>query len=93
MQQPHYPSIQERTSILEDTFEKFMQASISNQKNIKASIRNLKTQVGQLDHNQGSNFQPIHKPILRSIASLSQPKVGNLQEKELGKNYLLRRRF
>jgi len=47
-QQSHYPSIHERTSKLEDTFEKFMQTSLSNQKNIEASIRNLKIQVGQL---------------------------------------------
>ncbi|XP_068461916.1 uncharacterized protein [Phaseolus vulgaris] len=43
-QQPHYPSLHERTSKLEDTFEKFMQASLSNQKNTEASIRNLETQ-------------------------------------------------
>jgi len=46
--QPHYPSIHERTSKLEDTFEMFMQASPSNQKNTEASIRNLETQVRQL---------------------------------------------
>jgi len=27
-QQPHYPSVHERTSKLEDTFEKFVQASL-----------------------------------------------------------------
>jgi len=48
-QQPHYPSIHERTSKLEDTFEKFMQASLSNQKNTEASIRTLKTQVGAIN--------------------------------------------
>jgi len=41
--QPLYASIQEKTSKLEDTLEKFMQASFSNQKNIEASIRNLET--------------------------------------------------
>ena len=38
-QQPHYPSVHERTSKLEDTIEKFMQASLSNQKNTEASIK------------------------------------------------------
>jgi len=47
-QQPQYPSVHERTSKLGDTFKKFMQASLSNQKNTEASIRNLETQVGQL---------------------------------------------
>jgi len=59
-QQPHYPSIHERTSKLEDTFENFMQASLSNKKSTEASIRNLETQVGQLAKqladNQGSQF-------------------------------------
>jgi len=40
-QQPHYPFIHERTFKLEDTFEKFMQVFLSNQKNTEASIRNL----------------------------------------------------
>jgi len=47
-QQQHYPSVHDRTSKLEDTLEKFMQASLTNQNNTKASIRNLETQVGQL---------------------------------------------
>ena len=40
--------VHDRTSKLEDTLEKFMQASLTNQKNTEASIRNLETQVGQL---------------------------------------------
>jgi len=44
-QQSLYPSIQERLSKFEDTFEKFMQASLANQKNNKATITNLETQV------------------------------------------------
>ncbi|XP_027903621.1 uncharacterized protein LOC114163516 [Vigna unguiculata] len=43
-QQQHYPSVHDRTSKLEDTLEKFMQASLTNQKNTEASIRNLETQ-------------------------------------------------
>ncbi|KAF1874102.1 hypothetical protein Lal_00041546 [Lupinus albus] len=39
----------ERQTKLEDTLEKFMQALMTNQKNIEASIRNLETQVGQLE--------------------------------------------
>jgi len=78
-QQPHYPSIHERTSKLEDTFEKFMQASLSNQKNTEASIRNLETQVGQLAKqladNQGSQFstntQTNHKDHYKSITTRS----------------------
>ena len=38
----------ERTSKLEDTLEKFMQATLANQKNTDASLRNLETQVGQI---------------------------------------------
>ena len=49
-QQPQkkYPSLQDRTSKLEDTLEKFMQATMTHQKNQEASMRNLETQVGQL---------------------------------------------
>ncbi|XP_019430151.1 PREDICTED: uncharacterized protein LOC109337598 [Lupinus angustifolius] len=45
-QQVPYPSLHERQKKLEDTLEKFMQVSISNHKNIDASIINLETQVG-----------------------------------------------
>ena len=59
-QQQQFPSTQNRTTKLEDTLEKFMQASMANQKNTKASIRNLETQVGQLAKQladqQGSQF-------------------------------------
>jgi len=45
---------------LEETLEKFMQASMANQKNIEASIRNLEAQVRQLAkqlaNQQGSQF-------------------------------------
>ena len=44
---------------MEDTLTQFMQVSILNQKNIDASIKNLKVQVGQLakqmsEHGSGS---------------------------------------
>ena len=38
----------ERMSKLEDTVEKFVQASLANQKNTDASIWNLENQVGQI---------------------------------------------
>jgi len=40
-QQQHHPFMHDRTTKLEDTLEKFMQASLTNQKNTEASIRNL----------------------------------------------------
>ena len=46
--QQNYPSMSERMSKLEDTVEKFVQASLANQKNTDASIRNLENQVGQI---------------------------------------------
>ncbi|KAF1894131.1 hypothetical protein Lal_00004050 [Lupinus albus] len=47
-QQGQHPPMHERQNKLEDTLEKFMQASMTNQKNTEASIRNMETQVGQL---------------------------------------------
>jgi len=47
-QHQNFPTVHERTSKLEDTLEKFMTVSLSNQKNTEASIRNLETQIGQL---------------------------------------------
>ncbi|XP_019455123.1 PREDICTED: uncharacterized protein LOC109356250 [Lupinus angustifolius] len=47
-QQIPHPPLHERWTKLEETLEKFMQVSISNHKNIDASIINLETQVGQL---------------------------------------------
>nr|KYP38701.1 hypothetical protein KK1_040028 [Cajanus cajan] len=46
--QHQHPSLYERTTKLEDTLQKFMQLSMSNQKNIDASIKNLEIQVGQI---------------------------------------------
>jgi len=69
---------------LEDTLEKFMQASMNNQKNTKASIRNLETQVGQLAKQlvdqQGSKFstntQTNPKEHYKSITTRSGKVVG-----------------
>ncbi|XP_019457543.1 PREDICTED: uncharacterized protein LOC109357944 [Lupinus angustifolius] len=44
-QQGQHPPLHEQQTKLEETLEKFMQVSISNQKNIDASIRNLETQL------------------------------------------------
>jgi len=46
--QQQYPSLQNRTSKLEETLEKFMQATMTHPKNQEAFMRNLETQVGQL---------------------------------------------
>ena len=48
MFQQQQPTLYDRTSKLEETLEKFMQTSLTNQKNQEASMRNLETQVGQL---------------------------------------------
>ena len=47
-QQPQYPSSQEKISKLEDALEKFMQASLSNQKNFDVDVQSLETQMGQI---------------------------------------------
>ena len=47
-QQQQYPSLQDKTSKLEEALEKFMHATMTYQKNQEASMRNLETQVGQL---------------------------------------------
>jgi len=78
---------------LEDTFEKFKQASLSNQKNIEASIRNLETQVGQLAKqladNQGSQFsastQTNPKEHCKSITTRSEKFIG----KGIGDNLIV----
>jgi len=41
-----YPSLYDKTNNFKDTLDKFIQSSMSNQKNTKASIKNLETQVG-----------------------------------------------
>jgi len=63
------PTLYERTSKLEETLEKFMQTSLTNQKNQEASLRNLETQVGQLAkqlvEQQGGQFSANTQPNLK----------------------------
>jgi len=47
-QQPLYPSSQERISKLEDILEKFMQTTLSHQKNFDIAFKNLETHLGQI---------------------------------------------
>nr|KYP48441.1 hypothetical protein KK1_029903 [Cajanus cajan] len=59
---PHqyqHPPLYKRTTKLEDTLQQFMQLSMSNQKNIDASIKNLEIQVGQIE-NIERTFVKIH---------------------------------
>ncbi|KAG2409367.1 uncharacterized protein HKW66_Vig0000320 [Vigna angularis] len=89
--QQQNPFVYERTTKLEDTLEKFMQASMTNQKNTEASIRNLETQVGQLakqlSDQQTSHFsantQTNPKEHCNSITTMSGKIVG---EKEKNKS-------
>ncbi|XP_019416042.1 PREDICTED: uncharacterized protein LOC109327378 [Lupinus angustifolius] len=91
-QQGQHPPMHERQTKLEETLEKFMQVSISNQKNTDASIRNLETQVGQLakqmveqnaDRQQFSaNTQTNPKEHCKSITTRSGKVIG----KSIGKN-------
>ncbi|KAK7395179.1 hypothetical protein VNO78_15726 [Psophocarpus tetragonolobus] len=82
--QQQNPSVYERTAKLEDTLEKFIQASITNQKNTEASIINLETQVGQLakqlsDQQAGhflANTQTNPKEHCKSITTRSGKIVG-----------------
>jgi len=66
MFQQQQPTLYERTSKLEETLEKFMQTSLTNQKNQEAYLRNLETQVGQLAkqlaQQQGGQFSANTKP-------------------------------
>jgi len=92
-QQQQFPSIHKRTNKLEDTLEKFMQASLSNQKNTEASIRNLDTQVGQLTKQladqQGDQFstntQTNPNEHRKSITTRSGKVVGE----DIGDNLII----
>jgi len=74
------PTLYDRISKLEETLEKFMQTSFTNQKNHEASLRNLKTQVGQLakqlSDQQGGQFsantQPNPKEQCKAITMVLQ---------------------
>ncbi|CAL0334640.1 unnamed protein product [Lupinus luteus] len=91
-QQGQHPPLHERQTKLEETLEKFMQVSMSNQKNTDASIRNLETQVGQLakqmadqnaDRQQFSaNTQTNPKEHCKSITTRSGKVIG----KGIGEN-------
>jgi len=66
MHQQQQPTLYDKTSKLEETLEKFMQTSLTNQKNQEASLRNLETQVGQLakqlSDQQGGQFSANTQP-------------------------------
>jgi len=47
-QQPIYPSSQKRIIKLEYTLEKFMQTTLSNEKNFNIVVQSLETQMGQI---------------------------------------------
>jgi len=47
-QQHQQPFLHKRTLKMEETFKQFMQVSISNHNNTKASIQNFETQMSQL---------------------------------------------
>ncbi|XP_019414558.1 PREDICTED: uncharacterized protein LOC109326315 [Lupinus angustifolius] len=82
----------ERLTNLDDTLEKFMQVSITNQKNTEASISNLETRVGQLakqmaeqhsDHQHFSaNTQTNPKEHCKDITTRSGKVIG----KDVGEN-------
>jgi len=84
-QQQQQPTLYDRTSKLEETLEKFMQASLTNQKNQEASLRNLETQVGQLakqlSDQQGRQFsantQPNPKEQCKAITIRCGKQVGS----------------
>ncbi|XP_019455104.1 PREDICTED: uncharacterized protein LOC109356228 [Lupinus angustifolius] len=94
-QQGQHPPMNERQTKLEETLEKFMQVSISNQKNTYASIRNLETQVGQLAtqmaeqnsdrHQFSANTQTNPKEHCKSITTKSGKVIG----KGIGENLVV----
>jgi len=75
----------DRTSKLEETLEKFMQTSLTNQKNQEAFMRNLETQVGQLakqlaEQQSGqfsANTQPNPKEQCKAITIRSGKQVSS----------------
>jgi len=94
-QQQQFSSTQDRTTKLEDTLEKFMQASIANQKNTEASIRNLETQVGQLAKQladqQGSQFLANTQTNPKEHYKAITQGVERLWEKTLVISLMLKR--
>ena len=81
MFQQQQPTLYDRTSKLEETLEKFMQTSLTNQKNQDASMRNLENQIGQLAkqlaEQQSGQFSANTQPIRRSNAKQSPYVVGS----------------
>nr|XP_007133334.1 hypothetical protein PHAVU_011G170900g [Phaseolus vulgaris]ESW05328.1 hypothetical protein PHAVU_011G170900g [Phaseolus vulgaris] len=67
-----------------------MQASLSNQKNTEASIRNLETQVGQLAKqladNQGSQFSANTQTNPKEHCNSITTRSGIIIGKGIGKN-------
>ncbi|KAH1249730.1 hypothetical protein GmHk_05G013031 [Glycine max] len=75
---------------MEDTLTQFMQVSISNQKNIDASIKNLEVQVGQLakqlsEHGSGS-FSANTQGTVVCLKDNGEKKNKEGVEKEKEKN-------
>ncbi|XP_019423052.1 PREDICTED: uncharacterized protein LOC109332523 [Lupinus angustifolius] len=71
-QQGPHPPLHERQTKLEETLEKFMQVSISNQKNNDASIRNLETQV--IGKGIGENLV-VEEYVLRNTEARRSEKI------------------
>jgi len=70
-----------------------MQASLSNQQNTKASIRNLETQVGQLAkqlaNNQGSQFSANTQTNPKEHCKCITTRSGKVIEKGIGDNLVV----
>jgi hypothetical protein len=77
-------------SKLEDTSEKFKKASMTNQKNAKASIRNLETQVGQLakqlSDQHSVQFSPNTQINPREQRKSITTRSGKLIGKDIGEH-------
>jgi len=94
MYQQQQPTLYERTSKLEETLEKFVQTSLTNQKNQEASLRNLETQVGQLakqlaEQQSGqfsANTQPNPKEQCKAITIRCGKQVGSDVNKKTVEN-------
>jgi len=80
-QQPYnnsqqYPPQQDRTQKLEDTLNQFMQLTMANQQNYNASIKNLKTQMGQ----QAQHLSQISQILANQQGSLHGKHAKQSQE-------------
>ena len=91
-QQNQFVPLHERQSKLEDKLDKFIEASLSHQKHMEATVRNLETQVGQLakqlsDQQASSNHFSAHtytnpKEHCKAITTRGGKVVGS----DVGKN-------